>query len=84
MQETSSPAVRLRQDGWAAWMERLKLGRVADQAEHLGIHQAQLYRILNGSVAPGEQFIAACMAKYDRTFEELFKVVEAGAAQAAS
>lgn len=75
MQETSSPAVRLRPDAWSAWMERVGLlGSVDDQAAYLGVSRAQVYRVLNGSVVPGEQFIAACLAKYDRKFEELFEV----------
>jgi hypothetical protein len=76
MRVTPSPSVRLRPGAWSAWTDRLRLGRVEEQAELLGLSKAQLYRILNGTVAPGEQFIAACMAKYDGKFEELFEVVQ--------
>lgn len=58
-------------------MDRLKLSRVEDQAERLGISRAQLYDVLAGRRVPGEQFIAACMAKYDGKFEQLFEICEA-------
>ena len=59
-------------------MERLGLlGRVDGQAEHLGLHRAQVYRVVGGSAAPGERFIAAVLAKYDRAFEDLFEIAEA-------
>lgn len=54
-------------------MERLRLARVEDQAEHIGFSRPALYSILSGGT-PGEKFIAACMAKYDGPFEELFEV----------
>ena len=73
---TSSPVVLLRLDAWQAWMTRLRLGRVEDQAEHIGVSRAQVYKVIGGG-APGEQFIAACVAKYDGKFEDLFKVAEA-------
>jgi hypothetical protein len=74
MQPTSSPAVRLKPDAWSAWMDRLRLARVEDQAERLGLSKSQLYRVLGGDVAPGEQFIAACLVAYDGKFEDLFEV----------
>jgi hypothetical protein len=58
-------------------MDRLQLARVEAQAEHIGVNRQHLYKIIAGAVAPGEQFIAACLAKYDGTFEELFEVAEA-------
>jgi len=54
-------------------MARLKLARVEDQAELVGISRAQLYQALGGAVT-GERFIAACLAKFDGTFEQLFEV----------
>lgn len=77
MRTTSPPAVRLRPSAWTAWTARLRLGRVEDQAEYLGVSRSQLYRVIAGGVAPGEQFIAACLAKYDGTFEELFEIIQA-------
>lgn len=58
-------------------MARLKLARVEDQAQRLGLSRAQLYKVIAGGVAPGEQFIAACMSKYDGTFEQLFEIAGA-------
>lgn len=58
-------------------MARLKLARVEDQAQRLGLSRAQLYKVIAGDVAPGEQFIAACVVAYDGTFEQLFEIVEA-------
>lgn len=77
MQQTPTPIVRLRPDAWRAWMERLKLGRVEEQAERVGVSRAQLYDVIAGRRVPGEQFIAACMAAYDGKFEELFEIAEA-------
>lgn len=74
MEETTSPAIRLRGDAWTAWTTRHRLAGVDAQAEHLGISRAQLYKVLNGSVAPGERFIAAVVAAGGR-FEQLFEVV---------
>jgi hypothetical protein len=72
MQQTSSPAVRLKADAWKAWMERLGLYRVEEQAERIGVNRTHLYKIIAGTVAPGEQFIAACLLAYDGKFEDLF------------
>lgn len=55
-------------------MGRLHLGRVEEQAEFVGVSRAQLYRVLGGDVAPGEQFIAAALAATGAKFEELFEV----------
>lgn len=77
METTSTPAVRLRLDAWRAWMDRLGLARVEAQAERIGVNRQHLYKLLAGTAAPGEQFIAACMARYDGTFEELFEIAEA-------
>lgn len=63
----------LRPDAFRAWMARLKVARVEDQAERIGVSRAQLYLVLGGST-PGERFIAACVAA-GGTFEELFEVV---------
>ncbi|HEY3883023.1 MAG TPA: hypothetical protein VGM12_30925 [Trebonia sp.] len=75
MQQTPTPVVKLKADAWQAWMGRLQLVRVEDQAAHIGVSRAQLYQILAGAV-PGERFIAACMATYDGKFEQLFKIAE--------
>ena len=71
------PVVRLRADAYAAWMDRLKLYTESQQAELLGISRANLGKVRHGTVAPGERFIAAVMAKYDRAFEDLFEIAEA-------
>jgi transcriptional regulator with XRE-family HTH domain len=73
----STPAttvIRLRAEAFAAWMARLRIGAYAQQAEYIGVDASTLRRIRRGEIVPGEQFIAACMAKYDRKFEELFQV----------
>jgi hypothetical protein len=54
-------------------MGRLKILRVEDQAERIGVSRAQLYLVISGG-APGEKFIAACVAAGGK-FEELFEVV---------
>jgi hypothetical protein len=75
---TQAPApavVRLRDDAYAAWMSRLKLAGEQRQADYLGVGRATVGRALRGEIVPGERFIAACLAKYDGTFEELFEVV---------
>lgn len=71
------PVVRLKADAWAAWMDRLKLATENQQAGYLGISRANLGKVRKGEIKPGEQFIAACMAKYDGTFEALFEIAEA-------
>lgn len=63
----------LRPDAFRAWMDRLKLSRVEDQAERIGVSRAQLYQVIGGAT-PGERFIAACLAA-GGSFEELFEVV---------
>jgi hypothetical protein len=76
MQTTPSPAIRLRRDAWAAWTARLRMASAGvELAEHLGVHRATLYRVIGADWTPGEQFIAAVMAKYDGKFEDLFEVV---------
>lgn len=55
-------------------MNRLKLGSVDDQADYVGVSRSQLYRVLAGDVAPGEQFIAAALAATGAKFEDLFEV----------
>lgn len=69
--------VRLRPDAWSEWMGRLKLASENQQADHLGISRANLGKVRKGEIKPGEQFIAACMAKYDGPFEALFEIAEA-------
>lgn len=68
--------VRLKADAWRAWMDRLNVARVEDQAGRIGISRAALYDILAGGT-PGEKFIAACMSTYDGKFEQLFEIAEA-------
>src|ERR1700753_2808920 len=46
MQQTSSPAVRLNPGAWRAWMGRLNIARVEEQAEHVGVSRAQLYKVI--------------------------------------
>jgi hypothetical protein len=57
-------------------MERLKLARVEEQADRVGVSRAQLYQVIAGAT-PGEKFIAACLAAYDGTFEDLFEIAQA-------
>ena len=76
MSSTSPPAViRLRADAFDAWAAGQGLGSEAAQAERIGVSQPQLNRVLNGSVAPGEKFIAAVLTASGRKFEEIFEVV---------
>lgn len=67
-------AIRLRMDAFGEWMGRLGLETDSAQAEHIGIDRSVLSRVRRGETNPGERFIAACMARYDGTFEELFEV----------
>lgn len=69
-------AVRLRADAYAEWMTRLKLAGEQPQAGFLGVSRATIGRARRGEITPGETFIAACMSKYDGTFEELFEIAE--------
>lgn len=76
----STPAttvIRLRADAFAAWMARLRIGTYAQQAEHIGVDASTLRRVRRGEIVPGEQFIAACLAKYDGPFEDLFEIAVA-------
>lgn len=77
MSTQAAAAVRLRTDAYAAWMTRLRLASEDQQAGYLGVSRATVGRARRGEIVPGEQFIAACLAKYDGTFEELFEVTEA-------
>lgn len=54
--------------------DELGIGGVEEQAVFAGVSRSQLYRVLNGETAPGEQFIAAVLAKTGAKFEELFEV----------
>jgi hypothetical protein len=75
MSTTQAPAaVRLREDAYAEWMTRLGLFHEVTQAEHLGVSRATIGRARRGEITPGNSFIAACMAKYDGKFEDLFEV----------
>lgn len=72
---TPTPTViRLRADAFAAWAARLGLETEAAQAERIGVDRATLSRIRRGEIVPGEKFIAAVLAAYDGTFEEIFEV----------
>lgn len=73
-QAATPAAVRLKPDAYAAWMSGLKLAGDERQAEYLGISRSNLGKVRRGEIKPGEQFIAACLAAYDGTFEELFEV----------
>lgn len=77
MGATTSPAVRLKADAWSERMTALHLGRVEEQADLIGVSKSQLYRVLAGDVAPGEQFIAAVLTATGAKFEELFEIAEA-------
>lgn len=72
VRQTQVPSVRLRSGAFRAWMTRLNLGSVDDQAGHLGISRAQLYQVIAGAT-PGEKFIAAVVAA-GGTFDDLFEV----------
>jgi hypothetical protein len=74
MSSTQTPAVRLRGDAYAAWMDRLKLAGEVEQADYLGVSRATVGRARRGEINPGETFIAACLAKFPGKFEELFAV----------
>jgi hypothetical protein len=75
-QPSVAATIRLKDDAYAAWMKRLGLHVRVLQAEYIGVDVSTLGRIRRGDIVPGEQFIAACMAKYDGSFEELFEVVQ--------
>jgi transcriptional regulator with XRE-family HTH domain len=75
MHRTPTPTViRLRADAFAAWAARLELETESAQAERIGIDRATLSRVRRGEIVPGEKFIAAMLAAYDGTFEEMFEV----------
>lgn len=72
---TQTPAViRLRADAFGTWASGQGLESATAAAEFLGVSHTTLTRVLSGEIKPGEQFIAACLAKYEGTFEELFEV----------
>ena len=78
MSSTQAQAtVRLRGDAYAAWMTRLRLASENQQSDYLGVARATIGRARRGEIIPGERFIAACLTKYDGTFEELFEIAEA-------
>jgi hypothetical protein len=77
MSNTQAPApaaVRLRTDAYAAWMSELKLASEEQQAAFLGVGRATVGRAHRGEINPGGRFIAACLAKFTGTFEQLFEV----------
>lgn len=77
MHSTSPPAeIRLRTDAFDAWVASQGLASDTAAAERIGVSQPQLSRVLSGSVAPGEKFIAALLAATGRKFEQMFEVVK--------
>lgn len=78
MQSTSPPTViRLRADAFAAWAASKGLGSEHAQAKRIGVAQTTLNRILRGTVAPGEQFIAAVLTATGAKFEKYFEIAVA-------
>lgn len=45
-------------------------------AKRLGVSQSTIGRVLDGEQAPGEQFIAAAVAKLGVPFDAVFEVVD--------
>ncbi len=73
-----APVIRLRRDRFHERARQLKLTSNLACARYIGISSQQLGRILNGDVAPGEQFIAACLnSKFASKFEQLFELGDA-------
>lgn len=78
MSSTQAQAtVRLKGDAYAAWMTRLKLVTEDQQADYLNVARATIGRARRGEIIPGERFIAACLAKFDGKFEDLFEIAGA-------
>lgn len=77
MQSTSPPAeIRLRTAAFDAWAASQGFASDTAAAERIGVSQSQLSRVLTGSVAPGEKFIAALLAATGSKFEQMFEVVQ--------
>ena len=74
MHTPTAAVIRLREDAYTAWADRLGLVSEGAMADHIGIDRTVLNRVRRGEIKPGEQFIAACLVVYDGTFEELFEV----------
>lgn len=71
------PTLVIRPDGPQNIRKHCGVGRDLDLAEHIGLHRAQISRVLSGKHAPGNRFIAGvidrCGLKF--AFEKVFEIV---------
>lgn len=76
MQQATEPVLRVRVEQLRRHASRLGLLTDSALANHLGISQATIWRMLNGTIKPGERIIARALAAFpDLKFEDLFEVV---------
>lgn len=73
------PVIRLRAEEFHRRAQKAGLTSDTDIAERLGMNRTTVWRVLDGSIAPGERFIAAVLAAFPRIrFAEVFEVITPG------
>lgn len=76
--EDTRPAVRLRHGEWERRMEAKGLSSDHARAQRIGMSRTTVARVQDGTIEPGERFVAAVLLTFaDLKFEDLFEVVEA-------
>lgn len=72
------PNIIIRPGGRRAIHEHCGVDRDLDLAEHIGMHRAQISRVLSGQHAPGNRFIAGIVARcgLEFAFSQVFEVIE--------
>lgn len=71
--------IRLRTTQYRKYAALKGLSTHAQQATAIGVTEATVGRVLAGKTAPGEAFIAGCLAAFPQLdFADLFEVVDDG------
>jgi predicted transcriptional regulator len=75
MQQNNRPAIKLRTDRLRVHARKLGITSETGLAAHLGVARSTVVRVQGGTLAPGENFIAAALLAFpDLKFEDLFRV----------
>lgn len=71
------PSLVIRPDGPQQIRQRCGVTLNKDLAEHLGIHPAQVSRVLSGKHPPGNRFIAGVvdLCGLEFAFEHVFQII---------
>lgn len=69
--------IRLRTGQYRKYAALKGLATQAAQAAAIGVAEPTVGRVVSGKTAPGEQFIAGCLAAFpELEFADLFEVVD--------